>query len=392
MSEDRIKIITSVIINTKLKKATSAEREILLAWLRENKDNIELYKKIIRGESIKERFLSEKQIAESMDTKAIRYHIEKLIRQRRNRSMRKIATWSAAACFAVMITLFLNHNSERNSDKKTEQLKIADICLHQIAKVILTQENGTQIDLMDSTTRNIDNATIKNGTICYADSAKIAPINEVKHKIELLAGSQYALTLSDGTKVWLNAETTFEFPIVFINEERVVKLSGEAYFEVAANSERPFIVECDGQLIKVLGTSFNINAYSNEPTIRTTLLTGKVEVSSRETGRSVTLTPGRQSFLDTKSGYIGVAEVDPSKAISWKDGVFYFVNEDLKSVTRILSRLYGVHFLYNQNLKSHTINGNISIKEDLNDILETITLIGGPIFKIEKDSIYIIDK
>lgn len=392
MNKDKIKIITEVIINTKLKRATSAEREILLAWLRESSDNVELYKKIIRGESIKERLLGEKQITESMDIKAIRFYAEKRIRQQRNRSMRKIASWSVvAACFMVMITLFLDYNPEHNREKKLEQTKIV-LSHNQKPKVILTQENGAQVDLMDSTTRNIANATIKEGTISYADTAKIAPTSEIMHKIELLTGSQYSMTLSDGTKVWLNAETTLEFPIVFINEERVVKLSGEAYFEVVHNSEKPFIVECDGQRIKVLGTSFNINAYSNEPTIRTTLLSGKVEVSSRETGRSVTLTPGRQSFLETKSGYIGVAEVDPSKAISWKDGVFYFVNEDLKSVTRILSRLYGVHFLYNQNLKSHTINGNINIKEDLNDILETITLIGGPIFKIEKDSIYIIDK
>src|SRR5690606_13240443 len=142
-------------------------------------------------------------------------------------------------------------------------------------------------------------------------------------------GGQYMVVLPDGTKVWLNAASSLRFPTAFTGKERRVELSGEAYFEVA-KSGIPFLVNSAGQQIEVLGTHFNVMAYEDEASIKTTLLEGSVKVSNMKSQISHLLRPGQQSSL-SRDGSLKVTEVNTEEAAAWKNGYFIFANENIQS-------------------------------------------------------------
>src|SRR5690606_6796401 len=148
-------------------------------------------------------------------------------------------------------------------------------------------------------------------------------------------GGQYQVVLPDGTKVWLNAESSLRYPTLFSKTERRVELQGEGYFEVAKNEKAPFIVKTDEQFVKVLGTHFNINSYQKHRRTETTLLEGSVEVSSSAgySGRTVSriLKPGEQAVVRPKRG-IEVSAVQATNAIAWKKGLFYFDDTAIQDV------------------------------------------------------------
>ena len=160
-------------------------------------------------------------------------------------------------------------------------------------------------------------------------------------------GGQYEVILPDGTQVWLNAASSLKFPTAFIGKERNVELTGEAYFEVSKNKAMPFHVSAAGQVIEVLGTHFNVNAYTDETLLKTTLLEGSVKVNK---GISfATLKPGQQSTINNNeiTPVIKIAEVtDADEVMAWKDGKFYFNNADIKTVMRQIGRWYNVDIEY----------------------------------------------
>ena len=158
----------------------------------------------------------------------------------------------------------------------------------------------------------------KDGTVIRKDSAglnyslvNIAENTEIWNQMETLTGMEYRLTLSDGTQVYLNAESRIKFPVAFKGKERVVELSGEAYFKVVKNTACPFIVRLDGAEVKVLGTSFNVRSYANENGVVTTLVEGKVEMNGRN------MLPGQQAVYLKDSGKLSVADVSIDQYIAW---------------------------------------------------------------------------
>lgn len=160
----------------------------------------------------------------------------------------------------------------------------------------------------------------------------------VFNQMETLTGMEYTLTLADGTRVYLNAESRLKFPVTFRGEERVVELSGEAYFQVAKDASHPFIVRMDGVDVKVLGTSFNARSYFNENQVVTTLIEGKVDVNGRQ------IVPGEQALFTKVSGQLEVKQVDTDQYIGWHEGRFIFRNERLEDVMKTLARWYGVDY------------------------------------------------
>jgi transmembrane sensor len=164
-------------------------------------------------------------------------------------------------------------------------------------------------------------------------------------------GGMYAVTLSDGTRVWLNASSSLRYPTVFSGDVREVDLTGEAYFEVARNPSQPFRVLVNGMAVNVLGTHFNVMAYDDEPAIATTLLEGAVKVDYQ--GHSTALAPGQQSLLARAGGNVQVKEVDVDETVAWKNGVFQFRSEDIKSVMRKIARWYDVDVRYVGEIEDH---------------------------------------
>ncbi|ACU03291.1 FecR family protein [Pedobacter heparinus] len=202
-------------------------------------------------------------------------------------------------------------------------------------------------------------------------------------------GGTYQITLPDGTRAWLNADTKISFPSQFIGKERkILIINGEVYFEVAKNKEKPFIVESDGQEVTVLGTHFNISAYKDEGAIKTTLLEGSVKVSSSGQ-RVVILKPNQQSTVGANAG-ITVKQVDPEDAIAWKEGYFIFNSENLDEVMRRVSRWYNVQVVFeDESLKHETFIGTISKYEQVSKVLNMLARTKVAEFKIEGNTIII---
>ncbi len=259
-------------------------------------------------------------------------------------------------------------------------------------KAILTLANGKKI-ILDS----ISNGAIaeqngiqikkkSNGTLEYiqlAASPSDNQIQNISNTIQTPRGGQYKIILEDGTIVWLNAASSLRYPLHFNGSERRVELSGEGYFEVAHLKTKPFIVVTSKQEVEVLGTHFNINAYSDEDEVKTTLLEGSVKVKAlRDKTQSKYLKPGEQSVLNNSNWQ--VKQVDAAGQVDWKNGRFIFKDEELKSVMRKLSRWYDIEVDYTGPVENLNFSGRISRSKTLKDVLRILMRTNDVNFKVNE--------
>lgn len=194
--------------------------------------------------------------------------------------------------------------------------------------------------------------------------------------------------LADGTRIWINSETKLITPSVFAANERVVKLNGEAFFEVAKDKKRPFKVEVNGQQVEVLGTTFNVRAYDNSDKIETTLETGQIQL---HIGKQTTLLkPGEQSLFDKTSKQLIISKVDPGTFSSWKDGRYEFQNEDLIEVFKVIERWYDVKITADEAyFKGMHFSGVIKRNKDAEHFFELLNLSVPIRYEINSDKIRI---
>jgi len=246
-------------------------------------------------------------------------------------------------------------------------------------KATLTLSNGKKISLDDVANGEIaQQAGIRitkssDGQLIYTAVNGADATTAAQNTISTPKGGQYQLILPDGTKVYLNAASTLSYPTSFQGKERLVELNGEAYFEVAKNKVLPFRVKSRQQTVEVLGTHFNINSYADEGAIRTTLLEGAVKVSAGI--NTQVIRPGQQAILRKNTGdKMVIVEVNTDKVIAWKNGVFSFDNEDLKSVMRQISRWYDVEVIYTGVPTDEKYYGEISKNSKLGEVFEILEL------------------
>ena len=173
-------------------------------------------------------------------------------------------------------------------------------------------------------------------------------VEERYNTLRVPRGGEYSITLSDGTIVYLNAESELRYPVKFVGEDRQVYLSGEAYFDVVHDKTHPFVVDVKNSTVRVLGTSFDVRAYADEDEVLTTLVQGSVRFSAGK--ESVILGPGEQAVLD-KSGRVETREVDTYLYTAWKDGVFAFKRQRLEEVMKVVARWYDVNVFWENVLK-----------------------------------------
>ncbi|MBF4484387.1 FecR family protein [Flavobacterium sp. CSZ] len=264
---------------------------------------------------------------------------------------------------------------------------------------ILTLSNGKQIVLADISAKDTiakegeeDEVTIKmgaNGVITYiinpnTDTSKAGA--NLFNTLSTPTGGQYNIVLEDGTKVYLNAVSSIKYPTQFNGDQRIVELDGEAYFEVAKNKNKPFIVKSGDQDIEVLGTHFNVHAYDNESVVKTTLLEGSVAVSYKN--QKAILKPGQQSNVSDKFTKITIKQVDTEAAIAWKNGRFKFDNADLKTVMRQLERWYGIKVEYRGDVSDVRFNGGTFMNKNLSEVLKVLEL-SNIKFKVEGKTIIV---
>ncbi|MCD0487790.1 FecR domain-containing protein [Pedobacter sp. MC2016-14] len=253
-----------------------------------------------------------------------------------------------------------------------------------VNKAYITLSNGKTIPLSSSKTGVI----VSDSKLTYNDGSTV----EAERSPEGLAittprGGQYQITLSDGTIVYLNAESSLQYPMAFKGGNRTVVLKGEAYFEVTKDKTHPFIVKTSSQNIQVLGTHFNVNAYEDEPNTKTTLLEGSVKVSpfnQSSDKANVFLIPGQQAISTPAVNTTRVIQANLQEAVAWKEGYFRFNEEPLESIMRKISRWYNVKIIYAADApRDITFAGVISRAKNISAVLEMMTLTENVSFKIE---------
>jgi transmembrane sensor len=243
-------------------------------------------------------------------------------------------------------------------------------------KAILTLQDGSEIvlnDAKDGTLAQQGNAKVvklANGQLVYNET-NTQPEKILYNTMTTPRGGQYKLTLPDGTEVWLNSSSSITYPTAFVGNERNVSITGEAYFEVAKNKEKPFHVKSGNQTIEVLGTHFNVMAYANEDAIKTTLLEGSVKVI--QNNRSGILKPGEQAEVG-REGDIKISPAAIDEALAWKNGYFKFNRVDIKYIMRQLSRWYDVDVVYESRVKDDEFVGTIGRGENIVQALHLLEL------------------
>lgn len=236
---------------------------------------------------------------------------------------------------------------------------------------ILTLGDGTTV-LLDSVKNGIVAnqqgalATIKDGRLVYEGNAE----NELYNTMTIPKGRTFQLSLPDGTRIWLNSGSSIKYPVVFAKDKRTVEMKGEAYFEVTKNPNAPFFVNLNnGKSIEVLGTVFNVNAYENEETIKTTLINGSVKVNSTGTTGKI-LKPGYQAEIKVNDIEVNeLAEDEIDKTIAWRDGFFNFDDASLAEVMRQLERWYDIDVVYEKEIPAIHFLGEIPRNTDISDVL-----------------------
>lgn len=334
-----------------------------------------------------------KQVDSRIDVYQQQQHTA-LIAERKNYKPQLYFKWAVAASIVLCIGIFFFINKNNSN-------RLGGNILPGRNTATLTFGNGETLSLSEAKKGLVINTAKDGGMITYTDGSTLVS----RHAEELISGSPsgttnmltvstprggtYQIILPDGTKVWLNAASKLKFPSAFTPSvtRKVELLSGEAYFEVAKvtvkdQKERvPFVVTSGRQKVEVLGTHFNINNYTDEGNIKTTLLEGAVRVYSAGKN-NVVLRPGQQSLLaDDK---IKIQQADIEQAVAWKNGLFYYNNTPMQSVMRQIARWYNVEIVYQSpDLKDKILSGSVSRYDKVSQILKAIEYVEAARFEVK---------
>lgn len=321
------------------------------------------------------------------------------VQEQRKRVVRIRYIASAAAAVVIFAAAALYLLLPKSSHGPHSQSIYANDIAPGSNKATLTLADGSKIDLNDAHIGNLDKTgpvkivKAKDGQIVYDAPGQQATKPQIAYNLVTTPrGGQYQVILPDGSLAWLNAASSIRFPTGFSGQTRKVEITGEVYFEVAkkidpaTGKRQPFIVGSNNQQVEVLGTHFNINAYSNENAVRTTLLEGSVKVSLLPSHDARILKPGQQSTVAGAS--LQIASADTVMAIAWKNGEFQFDQADIKDVMRQAERWYNVDVEYQGDIKGKKFVGSISRSLPASKFLNILSYTGVK-FKIEGKKIIV---
>lgn len=300
---------------------------------------------------------------ESLEQQQIYEYIvkQKQLTRRRVKFHRWIP-YAAAAIIVFFIGFFRLSNDELTKSQTDTQVTI----LPGGNRATLILANGQSIDLSES-----QSGIVLGQELTYEDGSLVLDhesISEIQHLVmKTPKGGTYQITLPDGTKVWLNAESVLQYPSRFEGVQRLVNLNGEAYFEVAKDIKRPFRVGTAGQVLEVLGTQFNITAYDNESAIKTTLIEGSVRITNLKADVDNTLRPGQQSIIT--NGNTEIKEVSTQQFSAWKEGFFSFEETPFPEVLEQLARWYDIEIEYLKK-PGKTFSGRMKRNAQLATVLD----------------------
>jgi transmembrane sensor len=260
----------------------------------------------------------------------------------------------------------------------------------------LTLSNGQKIYL---TTSIIGKLAQQGTTVIQMAKGGVVTYNGAPEKVDgqgiayntltTKRGEQFPLVLSDGTRVFLNSASSITYPVAFNGADRQVTVTGEAFFDVVHDAAHPFKVKVANQTVEDIGTSFNVNAYDDEPLVKTTLVTGRAKIISKQ--QSIMLKPGQAAISDHGSEKMIIKNVDVDQAIAWKNNYFLFDGDNLESIMRKVSRWYDVDVEYKDNgLKTQIFSGTVSRFKNVSSVLKKLELTGAVHFELSDKKIIVI--
>jgi transmembrane sensor len=303
--------------------------------------------------------------------------------------------WAAAAAAILVLATgayFFFSPSPKQAIVHTEDTLKNDVAAPAYTKAVLLLADGKEIVLDNATNgqlavqENISIIKPGDGQLIYSANQSLrAGGSRNMNTLTVPRGSRpLQLTLTDGTKIWLNTAASITYPAAFSGNQRKVQITGEAYFEVAKDATRKFYVSANGIETEVLGTHFNINAYEDETNVKITLLEGSINVSAP--GNLQRLAPGQQAQWENKGTIKVLNDVDTDEVMAWKEGVFDFNGTDMRSVMRQLARWYNVEVEYQGKITESHFSGIINRSNNISQVLKMLQSTGGIGFRVETGS------
>ena len=366
--------------------ATEEERNEVERWMAESEEHGVLMEKF-RSDVFLQEQLAEHDI----------FDVEvafKRFRKSKREKERRLLVYRVAGVAAVLLVVLgvAVYSWIRKETGPENMAQLVEVLSPGSSRATLILAGGKEVHLNDSMHLEIKEQMamikVKGDEVYYSEDAEYADSSDLQpsiNKVVTSRGGEYKLVLSDGTKVWLNADSRFEFPSKFVGQERCVYVEGEVYFEVAKDVSHPFVVTTKQAKVRVLGTSFNVRAYPDE-IYRTTLLEGCVEVLYKKD--VVKLQPHEQWILDEGVGR--VAPVNVRMAASWKNGSFAFDDEPLLNVFQELERWYDVHvFIANEEIREMKFTGIFPRYANMDKVLNIVELATGVSCKVSNRTIVI---
>lgn len=384
--EDAIRI-ASLIAEYIRGTISEKDHDELDAWVEASDGNMLLFEKLtdpVRlGQSMEE--LEKMQAGLSYD------RVSKRIRSDHKRvsKITRLLMYAAMIACIVSVSWWILKNQFRNRGDKSDppEIQFADLP-PALPRAYMAVAGGKTITL-DSVPEGmvVEEAGIrfvkKGEEVMLLDMPSV--VSDAIHIVSVPRGGYYKLLLSDGSHVWINAASSVSFPAKFSGGERRVRVTGEVFFDVAHDNDKPFYVEFDNTVIKVLGTRFNVNAYTDEQSEHVTLTKGLVDLEFSNQRQQ--LKPGQEILLDS-SGRFKIRNADTAIALSWKENKFLFRNTDIRQIMRQLSRWYNVDVKYEDYPAGH-FNAEISRDLPLSQILRYLEMTGEVHFMIKKDEILV---
>lgn len=300
---------------------------------------------------------------------------------------RRIAVAAAVAALVIGTGLWWQHY-RTSGGKSSGPMAKADLKPSRQVQIHLSDGSVMTPDSTGTTVQNVNGAAIRanNSGVVY-EAGNNATATRKKDTLIVPRGNKFWIKLVDGTKVWLNAESELIYPTAFEDANREVQVKGEAFFEVAANPQQPFIVHAKEVAINVLGTAFNVNTYT--VSIQTTLTSGKV--STVADGQNVVLSPGQQSIYNNQTNILQQQTVDTRIFTAWKDGDIYFEETSLSTILNSLGRSFDYEFKFEDaSLEKLSFTLDMRTPGDLQQVLDRISLTNGDVkFRVQGRTIYV---